>query len=273
MKVRIKFSKYSVVKFIGHLDVMRYFQKAVRRAQIDVKYSEGFNPHQIMSFAAPLGVGLTSDGEYVDIEINSMESKEEMIAKLNEQMNEGFEITGFEVLQDTLPNQKRETAMSLVTAADYLVSLKDHYTVGNLTKEEFEVKFKEFISQETIIINKKTKKSEREMDIKPFIFDYSFEVAQEKQPSILHADIYESGIRVFMQLATGSVINIKPELVLEAFYCFLGLEYNQFAWQMHRMETYGNVASTGMTQIEMIEAVKEGKPIERTLVPLGFIGI
>ena len=66
MTVRIKFSKFGAMKFIGHLDVMRYFQKAIRRAELDVCYSNGFHPHQVMSFAAPLGVGLTSDGEYVD---------------------------------------------------------------------------------------------------------------------------------------------------------------------------------------------------------------
>ena len=65
MKIRIKFRKYGTMKFIGHLDVMRYFQKAIRRADVDVCYSGGFSPHQIMSFAAPLGVGITSRGEYV----------------------------------------------------------------------------------------------------------------------------------------------------------------------------------------------------------------
>lgn len=71
MRIRIKFKKYGAMKFIGHLDMMRYFQKAMRRAEIDICYSEGFSPHQIMSFAAPLGVGITSDGEYLDIEVNS----------------------------------------------------------------------------------------------------------------------------------------------------------------------------------------------------------
>ena len=71
MKIRIKVRKYGVMKFIGHLDMMRYFQKAMRRAEIDIAYSEGFSPHQIMSFAAPLGVGITSDGEYLDIEVHS----------------------------------------------------------------------------------------------------------------------------------------------------------------------------------------------------------
>ena len=54
MKIRVRFRKWGSMKFIGHLDMMRYFQKAVRRADIDICYSEGFSPHQIMSFAAPL---------------------------------------------------------------------------------------------------------------------------------------------------------------------------------------------------------------------------
>ena len=74
MKIRIKFRKYGTMKFIGHLDVMRYFQKAIRRAEVNIRYSEGFSPHQIMSFAAPLGVGITSEGEYVDIEVLDTEN-------------------------------------------------------------------------------------------------------------------------------------------------------------------------------------------------------
>lgn len=63
MNIRVRFRKYGVLKFIGHLDVMRYFQKAIRRADIDICYSEGYSPHMIMSFASPLGLGLESDGD------------------------------------------------------------------------------------------------------------------------------------------------------------------------------------------------------------------
>ena len=77
------------MKFIGHLDMMRYFQKAVRRANIDIRYSEGYSPHQIMSFAAPLGVGITSDGEYFDIEVDSSLSSKESVAALNATMVDG----------------------------------------------------------------------------------------------------------------------------------------------------------------------------------------
>ena len=76
MKLRIKFRKYGPIRFIGHLDVMRFFQKANRRAELDVAYTGGFSPHQIVSFAAPLGVGLTNNGEYMDLEVHSLTSCE-----------------------------------------------------------------------------------------------------------------------------------------------------------------------------------------------------
>lgn len=100
IKIRIKFRKYGVMRFIGHLDIMRYFQKAMRRAEIDICYSEGFSPHQIMSFAAPLGVGITSDGEYLDIEVNSTRSSEASIKALNDTMVEGVEVTEYVKLPD-----------------------------------------------------------------------------------------------------------------------------------------------------------------------------
>lgn len=99
MRIRIKFRKYGVMRFIGHLDIMRYFQKAMRRANIDIAYSEGFSPHQIMSFAAPLGVGITSDGEYLDIEAKSTKSTQESIAALNAVMVDGIEITQYVALR------------------------------------------------------------------------------------------------------------------------------------------------------------------------------
>ena len=58
MKIRIKFAKTGVMKFVGHLDVMRYFQKAIRRAELPIAYSEGFSPHMLLSFASPLGVAM-----------------------------------------------------------------------------------------------------------------------------------------------------------------------------------------------------------------------
>ena len=119
MRIRIKFRKYGVMRFIGHLDIMRYFQKAMRRANIDIAYTEGFSPHQIMSFAAPLGVGITSDGEYLDIEAKSTKSTQESIAALNSVMVDGIEITQYVALR-----QDEKKAMTAVGAADYIVYFK-----------------------------------------------------------------------------------------------------------------------------------------------------
>ena len=94
LKARIKFRKYGCMKFIGHLDVLRFFQKAIRRADIDICYSEGYSPHMIMSFASPLGLGLESDGEYMDIRINGSISSKEAVRRLeishNIQMSDKF---------------------------------------------------------------------------------------------------------------------------------------------------------------------------------------
>ena len=125
MKIRIKFSKQGAMKFIGHLDTMRYFQKVMRRADVDIRYSEGFSPHQIMSFAAPLGVGLTGSGEYLDIEVLSTDSSVEMVKRLNETMVEGVEVLSYRLLPDNAEN-----AMSIVAACDYTIVLRDDYENG-----------------------------------------------------------------------------------------------------------------------------------------------
>ena len=120
LKARIKFRKNGVMKFIGHLDIMRYFQKAIRRAEIPVAYSGGFSPHMIMSFANPLGVGVTSDGEYFDVELRDTISSAEAVKRLNEQMVEGMEVVSFV----EIPDDKKSKGMSIVAGAEYLTSVK-----------------------------------------------------------------------------------------------------------------------------------------------------
>ena len=135
MIFRIRFAKYGVVKFIGHLDVMRYFQKAVRRSLLPIKYSQGFNPHQLMVFAQPLGVGVTSDGEYMDIETEDTDSKgnpmSEELARtmLSSALTEGFEIVSLRQIPWDEGTKHPENAMALIAGADYMVSLKDGYSI------------------------------------------------------------------------------------------------------------------------------------------------
>ncbi|MCI6537274.1 MAG: TIGR03936 family radical SAM-associated protein [Lachnospiraceae bacterium] len=220
MRIRIKFRKYGVMRFIGHLDIMRYFQKAMRRANIDIAYSEGFSPHQIMSFAAPLGVGITSDGEYLDIEVHSTKSTDESRDALNAVMVDGIEITEYVALR-----QDAKKAMTSVAAADYIVYFKNQI---DFTQEELEEKIHQYYEErDTIEVTKQTKKSERVIDIKPLIYRFS------------PCNLEESGWQgFFLQLSTGSTDNIKPELVLQDFYQYFGKTYDPFNMQIHRVETY-----------------------------------
>lgn len=246
MNIRIKFQKYGVMKFIGHLDMMRYFQKAIRRADIDIAYSEGYSPHQIMSFAAPLGVGVTSDGEYLDIEVKSSKSSKESIQALNETMAEGISILEYRKLPDTA-----KTSMSLVAAADYLIYQKPGYAPLADTKAQLQDKVEAFYEgQPQIMITKQTKKREIEMDLKPLIYEMKplnldcgkiLESLGVKNPQILAGcrERKTSGTpALFLKLCTGSSDNVKPELVLEAFCHFHGISYEALGFQIHRLEVY-----------------------------------
>lgn len=278
VKARVKFNKSGSMKFIGHLDVMRYFQKAIRRAGIDVAYSQGFSPHQLISFAAPLGVGVTSDGEYMDIQLNSLTSVEDMKQKLNAAISQEMQ-----VLEVTELPEGSKTAMSMVAAADYLVSLKDGYE----PVLDFEKRFLDFLSQGSILVTKKTKKGEKQIDLKPFIYKAAFAwedfatadtmasttvttstVASTTAltttvASTMVLSEHENGQKIYLQLICGSVVNIKPEQVMEAFYGYLGQEYQRFAYQIHRLELYTD------TNAPKGEANPNGCGKERHLVPLG----
>ena len=231
MKARIKFRKNGVMKFIGHLDIMRYFQKAIRRAEIPIAFTSGYSPHMIMSFANPLGVGLTSDGEYFDIELTESIASKEAVRRLNEQMVDGMEIVSFV----QIPDDKKSKGMSIVAGADYLSSVKN----GSLP-EDLAEKLEAFYAQNEICVVKKTKKSEKEVDIRPMI--YKLECRDGK---------------IYMRVAAGSVQNLKPELVTEAFARYLGMDDEEVAFTHHRLETFAESEDA------------DGKTV---LVPLDVLG-
>lgn len=200
------------MKFIGHLDVMRYFQKAFRRAEVEIAYSKGYSPHQMLSFAAPLGIGITSEGEYLDAEFDHVDTSIEMIERMNAVMLDELHIEEFKELPEDAEN-----AMASVAAADYQISIREGHYIGHPFWEHLS----EFFEEEQIVIWKKTKKSEKEVDIRPMILE-----------------LYQEGEQIFMRLATGSVANLKPETVMEALCNYCAIPVEPFGIQIHRLETY-----------------------------------
>lgn len=225
------------MKFIGHLDTMRYFQKAMRRADIDIAYSTGFSPHQIMSFAAPLGVGITSDGEYLDIEVHSTGSTADAVAALNAAMVEGFRVLDYRELPDNA-----KTAMSIVSCADYTLTYREGYET-ELTVEQLQEEVHAFYEvPEKIEVVKQTKKSEKIIDLKQLVYDFKV-VEVEGKPAF------------YLKVSTGSTDNTKPELVMEHFYKYLGLELADFTFQTHRHDVYTGTKETGFVALNDMGAV------------------
>lgn len=251
MKTRIKFSKEGNLRFVGHLDMMRYFQKANRRAELPVAYSEGFHPHQIMSFAAPLGMGLEGKAEYFDLRITEEGAaglhSEEAKALLNREMAEGVKILSFLKLPDDSPN-----CMSIVHAADYEIFFRasatedliagqfsDGAAYRALSEAERELlcaAIDSLLSQSEITVEKTGKKGKlRELDIRPMIHSLRLE-----------------DNRLCCTVAQGSEANLKPELLLSAL--FASEEGRSFASlprrvvrtelydsEMRTLESYGEI--------------------------------
>jgi len=218
-KLRIKFRKYGPIRFIGHLDVMRFFQKALRRAGIDVAYTQGFSPHQIMSFAAPLGVGLTSNGEYMDIEVNSFTSCQDVQERLNAASVPGLEIVSVNTLPDSAGN-----AMASVAAASYTVRFRE----GRAPACDIAKQLQSFLAQGTIIVTKETKKGQRELDLKPGIYLLTW-----------------SDNTFHMLLDASSAGNIKPAQVVEALLAQCGETLRENALLITREDVFTDIGAEG----------------------------
>lgn len=216
MKLRIRYSKHGRVRYIGHLDTQRYFQRVNRRAGLAVLYSGGFSPHQKMSFAMPLSVGYESDAEYFDLEVEHASSSAEVIEAMNREMAEGISVSKCVMLPDNCEN-----AMASVRYADYLVTFKkgkepsfDIEKAVSLVKE----------SSELIILKevKKAKRSRKNRDPGESPEEKTEIIlrnGREYRPLDIRQNIHEIAVRdggIFMRVSAGSRDNIKPEPVISA---------------------------------------------------------
>ncbi len=223
MKVRIRFSKTGALVYIGHLDVMRYFQKLFVRADIPVAYSEGFSPHQLLGFSHPLPLGMESVGEYADIVLTRSMPTDEALARLRAGSVDEIGIYSFNELPE-----KCENAMAAVCASEYLVGFRDEKI------HDIERLVSDLLEKNEINVIKKTKKSEKVVNIRPLIFD-------------LHTE----DDRLRMMISSGSVDNLKPELVINALMAPLEREFTSEELVMKRIDQYTS-SPDGFVSLDMI---------------------
>ncbi len=224
IKVRIKFSKHGAVKFVGHLDFMRYFQKCIRRAKIDIAYSEGFSPHQIMSFATALGVGVETDGDYLDIEVNSLTSCDELKDKLNETMAEGVRVENVVILPEGTPN-----AMSSVAAAGYILYKRD----GSAFDDEVVKAAKEVLEADSIIIRKENKKAKKKGRAVEGVNDF---IETDIKEHIYDASMTGESFKCLVDASSAG--NVRPMNILDLIYSHAGLELDPLDIQTVRTDLY-----------------------------------
>lgn len=211
MKVRIKFTKEAPVKYLGHLDIMRFFQRCFNRARVRMIYSEGFNPHQKMSFALPLGLGIESRGEYLDCEIADGQDLSDVMNRMNQVSGDGFHILSIRELIE--PAQK---AMAAVRYASYQIRF-DPSVSNDLIKTAVEG----LMEADTCFVMKKTKKKEQEVDIRPQI----------------HEMKYEENV-LFLMLTAGGENNVKAETVAKVLFERMGIDYHREKITIMRLDLY-----------------------------------
>lgn len=216
-RFRIEFTKGDEVRFLSHLDVMKAFERAIRRAGMPIAFSEGFNPHPKMNFASALAVGVTSEAEFMDIELKENLPTTEVVKMLAKALPPGLDVkTGREVPTGA------PALMSEVNRAVYQVksTLEQAVDPGQVAD-----KLKDFMGLSEVVITKRTKKGLKPKDIKPGILGVDVLIEQ---------DILKFTILTI----TGSEGNVRPEEVVQAFTERSGLPIDCNSLYIRRLGLY-----------------------------------
>lgn len=196
MRYLIKYSKGYDIKFVSHLDIMRNIQRAFNRSGLPVEHSNGFNPHMIMSIAQPLSVGVYSDGEYMDVEFLEEVKEEDIKNKFNEVSPVDLKIIDVLKIEKKYydDGKKVEQSMAAVDAARYSINIRYKNT------EKLEAELKELLNKKEWITLKKSKKTEKMVNIKAMIRKLNYKIEG-------------STLRIDTLLSCGSRENLSPELL------------------------------------------------------------
>lgn len=214
-KRRLKFSKLNMAKYISHLDLLRCFTRSIMRAELPVKYSNGFNPHQKITFSLPLSIGVTSDSEFVDIDFEDGVKDSEIMERLNNNLPPDMRILHVGDINDSAND---------IVSAKYQVKIISNKSIAD-------EKVKEFFDMSEYTIMKKTKKrGEQPVNLMDFIIDYNItEHTESNEGSILQMELV---------LSAGGQKNLKPEIAVKAFSDYLASEINIISYDIHRTEIY-----------------------------------
>ena len=156
MRAMIRFGKQPRLRFISHLDLQRFFQRALNRTGLPIAYSQGFNPHPILSFGSALALGWTSEYEIIDVKLSVPMGRK----RTEEAMRAALPVD-LPVLEVRLVDDRHPAPMAMVRASDYSIELSGETAQATLDAVET------FLAREQVLAMRKTKSGEREVDIRP----------------------------------------------------------------------------------------------------------
>ena len=194
LTVRVIFQKTGRARYISHLDINRTMIRALRRAALPIWYTEGFNKHPYVTFAAPLSLGFEGERETMDIRLNEAVPMEQLVQRLDAVMPEGLHIVG---------------AAPAVKKAGEVAASVYRLTIGCPIGE-----IETFLQQPVIAVQKRTKKKTmKELDLRPVL-----DAAQSELSG-------QGGTTVWtLTLPSGSTDSVNPTLIVQALKAFLGQE-------------------------------------------------
>ncbi len=220
MRATFRFGKLGRLRFVSHLDLQRYMQRALSRAELPVFYSQGFNPHPVMSFASALAMGWESEYEVLDIKLAKAVPAESAKRMLADALPVEMPVYECKLIDDSHP-----AMMALVRSADYVITPASDF-------ETLKAGAREFLASESVKAVRKTKSGEREIDIRPlclsltsdansFIASLMLTEADTLKPDVLlgaiaklaNADVQSA--RIFRKRLSGVNASGKPAPLME----------------------------------------------------------
>jgi radical SAM-linked protein len=153
--LRVKFFKVGSLQYISHLDLVRTMHKIIIRADLPLWYTEGFNPKPKMVFAAPLSIGAESMCEFMDLRLTERMPVEDAINALNKNLTDEMQVTSA---------YYPETKLTDLKWLSYDIKIKTNGASADLAKQCME-----FLNGDKIEVEKKTKKGDAVVDIRPLI--------------------------------------------------------------------------------------------------------
>lgn len=223
MKILCKFTKLGYLKFISHLDLVDLFQRTLFQNKVDVKFSEGFNPHPRMSIAYPLPLGIESNSEYMEIYLNSKIDLKDFLIKMNERLPQGIKIVESKYDDDESISNK---VKSVVYAFKLLNTFYDKNKDIDIAKELDKVN-----AMDIVEIERKRKKGKRRIFVKENAKDYLNRLALKDGAIYAYIKMSEQG-------------SLKPALVFDILNNYTDIVMDELDIDLERIGLYQDEEGT-----------------------------